>query len=69
MDKWEIKQKDEANYKFRFVYTNPGAEAKTITYYVWLLDNNTIQISKDEGENALLNQDESEELLEVLTKN
>lgn len=65
----KIEHKGKADYIFSFAYTNPSAEAKSITYYVWLIDNDTIQISKDESEYVSLNKNESEELLEVLTKN
>ncbi|MFP7394171.1 hypothetical protein SFC57_11390 [Niallia circulans] len=65
----KIEHNRKADYIFNFSYTNPTVEEKPITYYVWLIDNDTIQISREKTEYVFLNKNESQELLEVLIKN
>ena len=67
--KGKIEPNSKADYIFYFEYTSPSAKAKVVTYYVWLRDNDTAQVSKEDIEYITLNEDETKELFELLTKN
>ncbi|WP_449445401.1 hypothetical protein [Ureibacillus acetophenoni] len=66
---WEnvkVEMEPPADYRFIFQYKNPNIQAKAVTYNLWL-NNDVVEIAKEDHAYAKLNKEDSSILIEILT--
>ncbi|SFN10714.1 hypothetical protein [Psychrobacillus psychrodurans] len=67
---WEnakVQMEHPADYRFIFQYKNPNIEAKVVSYKLWISPNNDVaEIVMEDDEYAILNEENSSILIEIL---